>query len=55
MTPAAFIESCPRDQWQEAMQALTLPGASSSQPMVFAAAENISASPEKPSVPLKKK
>lgn len=26
MTPAAFIESYPRDHWQEAMQALTLPG-----------------------------
>ena len=55
MTPAAFIESYPRDQWQEAMQSLTLPGASSPQPMVFAAVENKSATSEKPSVPLKKK
>ena len=53
MTPAEFIESYPRDAWQEAMESLTLPGASSSQQLVFAAAEDLSATPEKPSVPMK--
>jgi putative transposase len=54
MTPAAFIEYNPRDTWQEARESLTLPGASSPKPMVFATAENASATPEKPSVLLKK-
>jgi putative transposase len=53
MTPAAFIESYPRNQWQEAMESLTLPGAFSSQQMVFAASEDLSATPEKPSVSMK--
>jgi transcriptional regulator with XRE-family HTH domain len=41
------------DQWQEPLQSLTLPGASSPQPKVFAAEGNVPGSPEKPLVPLK--
>jgi hypothetical protein len=35
------------------MESLTLPGAFSSQQMVFAASEDLSATPEKPSVSMK--
>jgi hypothetical protein len=45
-----FIE---RWQLEEEINA-TLPGASSTQPMVFAAANHPSAAPEKPSVALKR-
>ena len=50
ITPAEFIEAWQREEEMNR----NLPGASSTQPMVFATAKHPSAAPEKPSVPLKK-
>ena len=50
ITPAEFIEAWQREEEMNR----NLPGASSTQPMVFATAKHPSATSEKPSVPLKK-